>query len=264
MAAVTTTTAAPVGALLRDWRQRRHLSQLDLAVTAGVSARHLSFVETGRSRPSREMVLHLAEHLDVPLRGRNALLLAAGFAPNFRETAFDDDRMAAAREAVLRVLKGHEPYPAIVVDRRWNILAMNAAVAVLVEGVDQTLLAPPANALRIALHPDGMAPRIANFGEWAEHLLSRLRRQIVLTGDDDLRALDRELSAYAEPEAKPATEGPGEIAVPLRMRAGDSELAFLSTIVTFGTAVDITLAELSIEAFFPADAATATALQERG
>lgn len=278
----SSSSSTPVGTLLRDWRQRRHFSQLDLAVAAGVSARHLSFVETGRSRPSREMVLHLAEHLDVPLRHRNELLLAAGFAPSYRESSLDEERMQSARAAVDRVLAGHEPYPAVVVDRRWNLLSMNAAVAVLVDGVDPALLAPPANALRVALHPDGMAPRIANFGEWADHLLSRLRRQVVLTGDDELRRLEEELDEYvgsaggagagsrAGSEARPGRggrdadiEGPGGVAVPLRLRTADRELSFLSTISTFGTAIDITLAELSIEAFFPADEATAAALQRR-
>ena len=276
MPASTLTKTRPVGAMLRDWRLRRHLSQLDLAVEAGVSSRHLSFVETGRSRPSREMVLHLAEHLDVPLRDRNALLLAAGFAPNYRESTLDDSRMAAARHALDRVLAGHEPYPAVVVDRRWNLVSANAAVGLLTDGVDPALLAPPANALRIALHPDGMAPRIANFGEWADHLLTRLRRHIVLTGDDEMRALDEELRGYVDASGGTAgrhdggaaadadLEGPGAVAVPLRLRSdpaeGGGELAFLSTIATFGTAVDITLAELSIEAFFPAYRATADAL----
>jgi transcriptional regulator with XRE-family HTH domain len=261
-----------VGTLLRGWRQRRHLSQLEVATGAGVSARHLSFIETGRARPSREMVLYLAEHLDVPLRERNNLLLAAGFAPTYRETDLDAPEMQAVRDALDRVLAGHEPYPAVVVDRRWNLVTANRATMVLLEGVDPDLLTPPVNVLRLSLAPTGMAPRIANLGEWADHLLSRLRRQVLLTGDEELAGLEAELRGYPGiPAARHGVEGPGEIAVPLRLRTGpgargvpedDGELRFLSTVATFGTAVDITVAELSIEAFFPADAATAAALTE--
>ncbi len=255
-----------MGTLLRAWRQRRHLSQLEVATGAGVSARHLSFIETGRARPSREMVLYLAEHLEVPLRERNRLLLAAGFAPTYRETDLAAPEMRAVRDALDRVLAGHEPYPAVVVDRRWNLVTANQAVAPLLEGVDPDLLTPPVNVLRLSLAPSGMAPRIANLGEWAEHLLSRLRRQVLLTGDEELAALEAELRRYPGiPAAHHGIEGPGEIAVPLRLRtANGDELRFLSTVATFGTAVDITVAELSIEAFFPADAATAAALRGPG
>src|SRR5262245_40554343 len=184
---------ARVGTLLRDWRRRRHLSQLDLALEAGVSARHVSFVETGRSRPSAEMVLHLAEQLEVPLRDRNQLLLAAGYAPRFGERSLDEPEMQPVREAIELVLGAHDPYPAAVVDRGWNLVAANAGIGLLTEGASPALLEPPANALRIALHPDGMAPRTANLGEWRAHLLERLARQVALTGGEDLTALYNEL-----------------------------------------------------------------------
>jgi transcriptional regulator with XRE-family HTH domain len=256
------TTRAPLGTLLRDWRRRRRLSQLDLALEAGVSARHLSFLETGRSQPSREMVLHLAEELDVPLRDRNQLLLAAGFAPAYEERRIDAPEMAPVREALDRVLTGHEPYPAVVVDRWWNLVAGNRSIALFTGMVAPELLEPPANALRIALHPDGTAPRIANLGEWRAHLLERLHRQAAVTADPRLERLYEELSGYPAPPVDEPFEI-DEIAVPLRIRADDGqELAFFSTIATFGTAVDITLAELSIEAFFPADPITAGALRE--
>jgi transcriptional regulator with XRE-family HTH domain len=250
---------AGVGRLLRDWRRRRRLSQLDLALDAGVSARHLSFVETGRSQPSREMVLRLAEQLEVPLRDRNGLLLAAGYAPVYRERRLDDPELRPVRDALDLVLKGHEPCPAVVVDRGWNMVAANASVGSLIEGAAPELLAPPVNVLRLSLHPDGMAPRILNLGEWRAHLLERLERQVALTGDAELAALHEELSGY--PGGGEGEHAVHEIAVPLRLRAGDAELSFVSTIATFGTAVDVTVSELSIESFFPADAATAEALR---
>ena len=252
---------APLGMLLRDWRQRRRLSQLDLALEAGVSARHLSFLETGRSKPSREMVLHLAEELDVPLRERNRLLLAAGFAPAYAERTIDAPELEPVREALDLVLGGHEPFPALVVDRWWNLVAANRAVALLTAGVAPALLEPPANVLRLSLHPDGLAPRIANLGEWRAHLLDRLRREVALTADPVLAELLEEVSDFpgGEPFELPGSE-PG-IAVPLRVRTGDAELRFFSTVATFGTAIDVTVAELSIEAFFPADAPTAAALR---
>jgi transcriptional regulator with XRE-family HTH domain len=253
-------TTATLGDLLRDWRRRRHLSQLDLALDAGVSARHLSFVETGRSKPSREMVLHLSEQLDVPLRDRNRLLLAAGYAPAYEERPIDAPEMAPVRDALEKVLTGHEPYPAVVVDRWWNLAAANRAIALFTDVVAPQLLEPPVNVLRASLHPDGMAPRIINLGEWRAHLLDRLRRQVVLTGDNRLAALHEEISGY--PGAGDGHEVAGtQIAVPLRFRAGEDELRFFSTVATFGTAVDITLSELAIEAFFPADAHTADALR---
>jgi transcriptional regulator with XRE-family HTH domain len=252
-----------VGGLLRDWRRRRRLSQLDLALEAGISSRHLSFVETGRSRPSAEMVLLLAERLDVPLRDRNQLLLAAGYAPVYGQRGLDEPEMGPVRDALDAVLRGHEPYPAIVVDRHWGMVAANAALGLLVEGVAPELLEPPVNVLRASLHPDGVAPRIANLAEWRAHLLDRLGRQAVSTGDPALAAL------YAELSALPGGGGPaaavdlaaGDIAVPLRLMHDGSELAFISTVTTFGTAIDVTVAELSIESFFPADARTAEAVR---
>jgi transcriptional regulator with XRE-family HTH domain len=250
-----------IGNLLREWRRRRHLSQLELALEAGVSARHVSFVETGRSRPSAEMVLHLAEQLEVPLRDRNQLLLAAGYAPRFGERSLDEPEMEPVREAIDLVLKAHDPYAAAVVDRAWNLVAANDGIGLLTKGAAPELLEPPANALRIALHPDGMAPRILNLGEWRAHLLARLARQAAVTGDEDLTALYEELSAYPGPPADDSAGADLGIFVPLRLRAGNGELAFLSTVTTFGTAVDITVAELSIEAFLPADEHTAEAVR---
>jgi transcriptional regulator with XRE-family HTH domain len=266
MAAPTSAPPSRVGTLLRDWRRRRRLSQLDLALEAGISARHLSFVETGRSRPSAQMVLHLAEQLEVPLRERNALLLAAGHAPVFGQRGIEEPEMGPVRDALDAVLRGHEPYPAVVVDRHWGMVAGNRAVALLTEGVDPALLEPPVNVLRLSLHPDGMAPRIVNLAEWRSHLLERLGRQAVTSGDPALAALHAELAAL--PGGGPApTHDPdvAEIATPLRLRAPDGgELAFLSTITTFGTATDVTVAELAIESFFPADAATAAAMRAAG
>jgi transcriptional regulator with XRE-family HTH domain len=265
MAATMSPTTGPpgVGPLLRDWRQRRRLSQLDLAGEAAVSARHLSFVETGRSRPSRELVLHLAEHLDVPLRERNTLLLAAGYAPTFRQTALDADEMAPVREALDTILAGHQPYPAVVVDRGWDLVTANAAaLAMLTDGIADHLLAPPANALRVSLHPDGLAPRIVNFGEWAAHLIDRLRREAEAYADPQLLALHDELCGYPGVAGSTLPDAPaGRLFVPLVLRHPAGELTFFSTVATFGTARDITVEELAIESFFPADEATATALR---
>jgi transcriptional regulator with XRE-family HTH domain len=248
-----------VGALLKDWRRRRHMSQLDLALEADVSARHLSFVETGRSRPSAEMVMHLAEKLDVPLRDRNQLLLAAGYAPAYGQRPLDDPELGPVRDALQRVLDGHEPFPAVVVDRHWGMVAANSAIGLLTAGVAEHLLEPPVNVLRLGLHPEGLAPRIANLAEWRAHLLDRLGRQAVGSQDPALATLYDELAAYpggAQP-APPPDLAAGEIAVPLRLRHEHGEAAFISTVTTFGTAVDVTVSELSIESFFPADAATA-------
>jgi len=254
------TPTVPLGTLLRDWRRRRRLSQLDLALEAGVSARHLSFLETGRAKPSRQMVLHLSEQLDVPLRDRNRLLLAAGYAPAFEERPIDAPEMAPVRDALERILTGHEPYPAVVVDRWWNLAAANRAIAMFTAAVPEHLMQPPVNVLRVSLHPEGMASRILNYGEWRAHVLDRLRRQVALTADERLAALYEELGGYPGETAE--IHGPGgEIAVPLRFDAGGRELAFFSTIATFGTAVDITLAELAIEAFFPADETTSAYLR---
>jgi transcriptional regulator with XRE-family HTH domain len=252
-----------VGQLLREWRDARRLSQLELALEADVSTRHLSFVETGRAQPSREMIVRLAEHLDVPLRERNRLLLAGGYAPVYAETALDDDAMDAVRDAVRQVLRGHEPYPALVVDRHWELLEANAGVGVLLDGVAPEQLAPPVNALRLALHPQGLAPRIVNLGEWRAHLLARLRRLLAATHDPQLASLLAELRGFPCDQLEPAVEipGPGELVVPLRVRHGDGELRFMSIVSTFGTPLDVTLQELSIEAFLPADRATAEALR---
>jgi transcriptional regulator with XRE-family HTH domain len=256
-----------VGALLRDWRQRRRMTQMDLALEADVSARHLSFIETGRSTPSAEMVKHLAEQLDVPLRERNELLLAAGYAPAYGQRDLDEPEMGPVREAIERVLKGHEPFPAVVVDRHWGMVAGNSAIPLLTAGVAEHLLAPPVNVLRLTLHPEGMAPKIANLPEWRAHLLDRLGRQVVTSGDPALAALHEELVALPGRDPTQPAHAPdlaaGEIAVPLRIRHGDGELCFISTYTTFGTAVDVTVSELSIEAFFPADDETARVLQSR-
>jgi len=250
-----------IGPLLRDWRERRRMSQLDLALGAGVSARHVSFVETGRSRPSAEMVLQLAEELDVPLRDRNQLLLAAGYAPVYGQRGLDGPEMGPVRDALDQVLRGHEPYPAFVVDRHWGIVAGNRAVGLLTEGAAPDLLEPPVNILRLALHPDGIAPRIVNFAQVRAHLLGSLEAQAVATGDPALAALHEELSAL--PAGPPSSQdASGEIAVPLRIRWRDSQLSFISTVTTFSRATDITVAELSIESFFPADQATAEALRD--
>jgi transcriptional regulator with XRE-family HTH domain len=255
--------APSAGALLREWRQRRNLSQLEVAMRSAVSARHLSFIETGRARPSREMVLHLAERLDVPLRERNRLLLAAGFAPVFGERSLDENEMAPVRAALDRFLSAHEPYPAVVVDRHWNIVAENRGVAYVTRGVAPELLAPPANALRIALHPDGMAPRISNLAEWSSYLLTRLRREIELTRDAELGSLYEELVAYpgVVPEHGRANPPPpDQVLVMHELHLEDTQLALFSTLTTFGTARDLTLAELTIEAFYPANPQTAEAL----
>jgi transcriptional regulator with XRE-family HTH domain len=250
-------TRPSVGALLRDWRHRRRLSQFELALRAGVSSRHLSFVETGRSRPSADMVLQLAEELEVPLRDRNHLLLAAGYAPAYAQRELDAPEMGPVRDAIDQVLRGHEPYPALVVDRHWGLVAANRALGLLVEGVTEELLEPPVNVLRLSLHPKGVAPRIVNLPEWRAHLLERLAREALATGDPALKVLHDELSAYrAEEDSVRVDAAFGDIAVPLRLRHGDRELAFLSTKTTFGTAVDVTVAELSIESFFPADEET--------
>lgn len=255
--------APSAGALLREWRQRRNLSQLEVAMRSAVSARHLSFIETGRARPSREMVLHLAERLDVPLRERNHLLLAAGFAPVFGERSLDENEMAPVRAALERFLSAHEPYPAVVVNRHWNIVAQNRAVAYVTRGVAPELLAPPANALRIALHPDGMAPRISNLAPWSSYLLTRLRREIELTRDPELGSLYQELVAYpgvgtAHGRADPPAAD--DILLMHELRLEETTLTLFSTLTTFGTARDLTLAELTIEAFYPANSQTAEAL----
>lgn len=257
----TVTAVSGVGPLLRDWRQRRRLSQQELALEAGVSARHLSFVETGRSRPSADMVLHLAEQLEVPLRDRNALLLAAGHAPAYAEHDLDAPELAGVRDAMERLLRAHEPAPAIVVDRHWELVAGNRMVGLLIDGVDPELLEPPLNVLRLTLHPGGLARRIGNLDELRPHLLDRLRQQAVFTGDPALLALHDELAAYPAPE--PAAEPPPgvDIAISLLFYEPDgTPLRFISTLATFGIAAEVTASELAIETFFPADDATAARL----
>ena len=250
-----------VGHLLRDWRRRRRLSQLDLACEAEISSRHLSFVETGRSQPSREMVMRLSRNLDIPLRERNTLLVAAGYAPVFKERAFNDPPLAAASKIVDLILTGHEPYPALAVDRHWTMLAANRTVAVLLAGVETSLLQPPVNVLRLTLHPGGLADRIANLPEWRSNLLARLRRQVEVSADPVLASLFDELVSYGSPEESEieATDY-GSLAVPFRLTSDLGVLSFLSTTTVFGTPVDITLSELALESFFPADAFTIEAL----
>ena len=248
------------GDLLREWRQRRRLSQLDLAIQANVSSRHLSFVETGRSRPTSEMILHLAEHLDVPLRDRNALLLAGGYAPAYPERGLAEPELKAVQTALKRVLAGHEPYPAVVVNRWWELVDANPGIAVFTQHVKPDLLQPPVSVLRLSLHPDGMAPRIANLREWRAHVLTRLHRQAQATGDQRLADLHDELMAYpgGQSDKPPAAT---DVAVPLRYRSQDEEeLSFISLTTILGTPMDVTVEELAIESFYPADDATAAAL----
>ncbi|WP_052848604.1 helix-turn-helix domain-containing protein [Streptomyces avicenniae] len=255
------TEPSAVGPLLRAWRRRRRLSQLDLSLDAGISARHLSFLETGRSRPSRAMVLRLAEALSVPPREQNGLLVAAGFAPVYGERSLDDPDLAPFSAGIDRVLAAYEPYPALVVDRAWNILNANAGVALLTEGVAPHLLERP-NALRLGLHPDGLAPRILNLGEWRHHILTGLAREVASSGSAALRDLHDELAAY--PGGTAHVPGTQEVAVTLRVASDAGPLAFVSMVTTFGTALDLTAAELSIEAFLPADAHTAAVLAGEG
>jgi transcriptional regulator with XRE-family HTH domain len=263
--AVSATSQA--GPLIREWRRRRSLSQLELASRSAVSGRHLSFIETGRARPSREMILHLSQRLDVPLRERNRMLLAAGYAPAFGEHSLEAAGMEPIRDALDRFLRAHEPYPALVVDRHWDIVAANRGVTLLTEGVAPELLEPPANALRVTLHPDGMAARILNFGEWSSHILESLQRQVETTADEGLAALYAELAGYPGVETE-AAEDEGragrDILLPLRLRSGGDVLELFSTVTTFGTPLDVTLAELAVEAFYPADERTAAALARLG
>jgi transcriptional regulator with XRE-family HTH domain len=256
----------PIGDQLREWRRRRRLSQLDLASDADISTKHLSFLETGRASPSREMVLHLAERLEVPLRERNLMLVSAGYAPVFAERPLDDPALATARTAIELVLKGHEPYPALAVDRQWNLVAHNAAVPRLLAPADPELLKPPINVLRVSLHPGGLAPRIANLAEWRAHLLSRLRRQIDVSASAALQNLYDELSAYPAPAARRPmrTEELSSVVIPVQLVTELGTLSLFSTTTVFGTPVDITLSELALEAFYPADAASAVILRRLG
>ena len=259
-----------VGQLLREWRERRRVSQLELALDAGISARHLSFVETGRSKPGREMLLSVLEQLEVPFRERNRLLLAAGHAPAFAERPLEGSELAPVREALDRILAGHEPYPAAVVDRAWNLVAANPAVEVLTAwaDIDPELLEPPVNVLRVGLHPRGLAPLILNLADWRARFLERLERQVAITGDDEVAALAEEIAGYPAPEDErdPAGDrGGSEILGPVRLRApGGGELAFFGMFATFDTPFEVTTSELAIELLFPADRATAEAFSKRG
>jgi transcriptional regulator with XRE-family HTH domain len=267
MTAIATARTTGVGELLREWRRRRRLSQLDLANDAEVSTRHLSFVETGRSTPSRELVLHLAEHLDVPLRERNSLLLAAGYAPVYRARSLDDADMAPVRNALDSILTGHEPYPAVIVDRHWNLVTANAsALELFTAGVAPHLLEPPANVYRLGLHPDGLAGRVRNREAYTHHLLTRLQRDVAASGDPELAALLDEARSYAGSSPLSAEGGDASrlLFLPMDFTTVEGvELSFFSTLATFGTPLDVTLEELSIEAFFPADDATRAHLIER-
>lgn len=259
--AMSTQTAPNFGDHLRTWRQRRRMSQLDLASEAGISTRHLSFVETGRAAPSREMVLQLAEHLELPLRERNTLLVAAGFAPRFGERKLDDPDLAAARAAVEMVLRGHEPNPALAIDRRWTLISANNAALKLLGGIAPELLAPPANMLRVSLHPDGLAQRILNLNEWRAHIFARLERQIEATADAVLIALLDELRTYpgSGAHAPPLREA-APVITPLRLKTEHGVVSMFGVTTLFGMPQDVTLDELAIETFFPADAESAALL----
>ncbi len=256
---VTAASTTQIGDLLREWRQRRRMSQLDLALAADVSSRHVSFIETGRSAPSRAMVLHLADALDVPAREQNRLLVAAGLAPVYAERSLDDPDMAGVRDGVDRVLAAYEPFPCLAVDRGWRVMRFNAGATVLLDGVAPHLLEEP-NALRIALHPDGLAPRIRNLAEWRHHVVGRLEREIATGGPKTLSSLLAEIDSY--PGGFAPTADLGGVAVPLELYTTDGRLlTFLSTVTTFGTALDLTAAELSIEAFLPANEQTSAQLR---
>jgi transcriptional regulator with XRE-family HTH domain len=259
-----------IGPLLREWRERRRLSQLQLALDAGISTRHLSFVETGRSRPGREMLLRVLERLEVPFREQNRLLLAGGHAPAFPERSLEDPELLPVREALDQILARHEPYPAVVVDRAWNFVAANSAMRGLAEGVaiDPALLEPPVNVLRVGFHPRGLAPLIVNLGRWRAHFCQRLERQVAVTGDPDLAALLEEVAGYPisgdEPDPGPEPEA-REILGPVRFRTpGGGELAYFGMFATFDTPFEVTTSELAMELLFPADQATADALADRG
>ncbi|WP_328382960.1 helix-turn-helix transcriptional regulator [Streptomyces sp. NBC_00400] len=260
-------TTTGVGSLLREWRDRRRISQLELALRADSSARHISFIETGRSRPSQEMVLRLAEHLDVPVRERNALLIAAGYAPTFPETPLDDPSMAALRSGLERLLTGYEPFPALVVDGTYHVQAANRGVTVLLDGIAPALLQPPLNSMRLTMHPDGLAPRIRNYREWRSHLLAQMERQLALMRSPRLRALYDEVSAYPLPPGGREKAAFGEhapFALPMMLEHDNTVLSFISTIATFNTPMDVTVSELAVETLLPADPETAAYLRETG
>ncbi|WP_369175413.1 helix-turn-helix domain-containing protein [Streptomyces sp. R28] len=255
---------AGVGPLLRAWREQRRVSQLELALRADSSARHISFIETGRSRPSEEMVLRLAEHLEVPVRERNALLLAAGYAPHYPETPLDDPALDAVRAGMEQLIQGYEPYPALVVDAMYHVHAANRGILMLLDGIPEHLLAPPLNTMRLTLHPEGLAPRIRNLREWRGHLLAQMDRQIALHRSEPLRRLYEEVAAYPVPEETPGAapaEAAPYFALPLLIEHEGRVLSFVSSISTFNTPMDVTVAELAIETFLPADPATVKYLQ---
>ncbi|MFE4518439.1 helix-turn-helix domain-containing protein [Kitasatospora sp. NPDC056783] len=284
MAGMGGPTGSGVGPLLRGWRERRQLSQLQLALRADSSTRHLSFVENGRARPSRELVLRLAEQLDVPVRERNTLLLVAGYAPHFPETPLDAPAMVALRGGLERLLAAHDPYPALVLDGSFRVLAANHSLGLLLDGVAPHLLEPPFNAVRATLHPDGLAPRIANLRQWRRHLLERMERRLELVRAEPLRRLYEEVRGYPEPaeagaDGAAGADGPNRadgpdagdpasagfpFALPLRIRQEGRALSFLSTVTTFNTPLDVTVSELALETFLPADAETAAFLREHG
>jgi transcriptional regulator with XRE-family HTH domain len=265
MNALATAQTRPVGDILRDWRQRRRLSQLELALEAGVSSRHISFMETGRAQPSRDMLLRLAKRLDIPLRERNTLLVAGGYAPVYAERPLDDPALAEAMRAVNLVLMGHEPYPAVAIDRHWHLVAANRTIAPLLAGVAPPLLTPPVNVLRVALHPEGLAPRTVNFAQWRGHLIDRLRAQVENSADPTLADLLAELVALpapgGEPSPEPTRSPTPAVVIPVRLRTDHGILSFFSTTTVFGTPVEVTIAELAIESFFPANQATVEALR---
>jgi transcriptional regulator with XRE-family HTH domain len=258
---------AHVGELLREWRTHRRRSQMDLALEVGVSPRHLSFVETGRSRPSPELVLAVADRLDLPLRERNTMLLAAGYAPRYPQTPLHDESMARVRASLQRMLDAHDPYPGVVIDRQWNVLLSNEAAAGLLAGLPAHVLEPTVNVFRVCLHPDGLAARTRNFGDWSTYLLRQMRRTIQLTGDAGLAAVEAEVLAYPNLEAMPSSEPTADddppLLVPLVLEAGDAVLSLFTTLTMFGTPRDVTLEELCVELFFPADDDTDLLLQRR-
>jgi transcriptional regulator with XRE-family HTH domain len=265
----TVSSQPSIGPLLREWRERRRLSQLELALDAGISTRHLSFVETGRSRPGREMLVRILEQLEVPFREQNRLLLASGHAPAFPERSLEDPELLPVREALDQILTGHEPYPAVVVDRAWNLVAANSAMRSLTQevAIDPALLEPPVNIMRLGFHPRGVAPLIVNLGQWRAHFCQRLERQLAVTGDPDLAALLEEVAGYPipgdEPDPAPDPEA-REMLGPVRFRApGGGELSFFGMFATFDTPFEVTTSELAMELLFPADQATAEALADR-
>lgn len=257
-----------IGALLREWRARRRLSQLDLAYSAEISQKHLSFIELGRSQPSREMILRLAEELEIPLRERNILLTTAGFAAIYPERPLDDHSLKAARLAVDAILTALEPNPSFAVDRHWTLVATNRAAGIFMADVDRSLLAPPVNMLRLCLHPKGFTPQVVNYQQWRKNILDYLNKQIESTADQVLMRLYEDLKNYPQPKSTKNRERAAEtdysgFAIPLHLTTREGELSFISTVTIFGTPIDVTVSELAIETFFPADEKTARILQSR-